>query len=294
MRRALIACLGIIVLWFGLKDWVYRTINSQGEPLIAEQLDYSDAAAWIERPAIPPPGGWETPWGVDVFLVAPPSTRPAKNGEILIGDNTIDAALVAFDGLPVYAPRYRQPSPAVRRRDTSPYDDHSRADITAAFDQYLETDNLLRGLLIAVPEGHEALVEDSLAEIRADADLRQRFAGVLSLTAGADQPPEALDGVICSDAMEGQCVIAAAMPGKRSALGILTPTLPAPPRSYALADAEAATIAVSSRAALLSEWLDEALPKPAEPLGGFDTMESIEIAPIRRPGQTDEAEDTSN
>ena len=35
--------------------------------------DYAKPEAWALRPAQPPPGGWETPWGIDIFFIHPTS-----------------------------------------------------------------------------------------------------------------------------------------------------------------------------------------------------------------------------
>src|SRR5690606_4203374 len=38
-----------------------------------QQLDYTRKESWALRPAQPPPGGWEKPWGIDTFFIGPVS-----------------------------------------------------------------------------------------------------------------------------------------------------------------------------------------------------------------------------
>src|SRR6185295_17867664 len=79
--------------------------------------DYSKAEAWALRPAQPPPGGWEKPWGVDVFFIHP-TTAYSAEWNARIDDKASDERLASrilpnhagpfLQVGPVYAPRYRQ------------------------------------------------------------------------------------------------------------------------------------------------------------------------------------------
>src|SRR5262245_554936 len=79
--------------------------------------DYTKAEAWALRPAQPPPGGWEKPWGVDIFFIHPTSAYSAE-WNARIDDKASDERLVNrvlpnhagpfLQVGPVYAPRYRQ------------------------------------------------------------------------------------------------------------------------------------------------------------------------------------------
>ncbi|MEE9381410.1 MAG: DUF3089 domain-containing protein, partial [Hyphomonadaceae bacterium] len=290
MRRTVLIVLISIALWFGLKDWVYRTLYSMGEAEQAEALSYSDASNWALRPEAPPPGAWERPWGVDVYLLLPPSTSPARHG--VIGTETasfakdMERTTIVFADLlanagPVYTPLYRQASPALLSRAQSQGTSAREADAKAAFAHYLSEDNRQRAILFAVAPGAEPLVPIITARTVTDPRMADRIVGIVYFGTGSDDvsiPP-------CSPVFEDDCLIRFNASTSAGWLSWLKPNLPVKRLRYRLGDNPDAAIMLSARSLAVSEWLDEHAPKPAEPLGDFET---IEIAPIRRPGEVDE------
>ncbi|MEO1100233.1 MAG: hypothetical protein AAFW65_00140 [Pseudomonadota bacterium] len=286
MRRALMVVAVAAILWIGLKDWAYRTIYTQQTPVEASEPDYTSPESWAMRPAEQPAGGWESPWGVDLFVLPPVRRSPHPPGTVppdhqRSSDETgafLELLSGSFGDTPVYAPYLRHGSPV--QRDDSDFAAMTEADAVSAFQSYLELDNRKRGLLLVAPASMKAPTERVLALFTEDPDVRQRFGGVVWL--GSDGA--SLEGLECSDGLVGQCLIEVPMKSGVPVFQRLKPNLPLPRLKYRLVDPEAAAVSVSNRLTFLSDWLDENAPKPAEPFGGFDEMESVEVAPIRRPG----------
>jgi hypothetical protein len=122
--------------------------------------DYTEKASWALRPTDPPPGGWETPWGVDVFFIHPATRSSGPGVTVAPGDPVADERLFneilptwaqPFSSAgPLYAPRYRQHAGAPG--DSA--EDIAYIDILHAFDTYMARDNRGRGLmLVGVDEG---------------------------------------------------------------------------------------------------------------------------------------------
>ena len=131
--------------------------------------DYGSGSAWALRPSTPPPGGWLTPWGVDVFFIHPATTsrdgESLKPGDTASDQRLFNAILPSHAGPfvsagPIYAPRYRQ----FHRGGDALAKDLAYLDIVHAFDAYMETDNQARGvMLVGVGEGADLafrLLED--------------------------------------------------------------------------------------------------------------------------------------
>lgn len=290
MRRALMVVAVAAILWIGLKDWAYRTIYTQQAPVEATEPDYGQPESWAMRPAEQPAGGWESPWGVDLFVLPPVRRSPHPPGTVNPDHPRSSDETAAFLELlsgslgdaPVYAPYLRHGSPV--HRDDADFAAMTDADALSAFELYLEQDNRQRGFVLVAPASMEAPTESMLALFADDADMRQRFGGVVWLGSGA----AGLEELDCSDGLIGQCLIEVPMKSGVPVFQRLKPNLPLPRLKYRLVDPEAAAVSISNRLAFLSDWLDENAPKPAEPFGGFDEMESVEVAPIRRPGDDED------
>lgn len=277
-----------ILAWFGLKNPVYTMIKSGGDARAPAALDYASPEAWAVAPTEPPPGAWETPWGVDVFVVYPSPRLSADHGvmdaEAAFGhasqvrlDAEIRAALPADAA--VYAPKYRAPSNANRGDDRAAAEALVAEDMSDAFEAYLANTNRGRGVMLVGVGNADAALDPLLARLDTD-ELRDRFAGLIHFTPetdGADQP---FADLACSPSLEGACYQAVAVTTERPLGDHVLPRLPQTRPHYSVVDAEGTAAAISVQNAQVSAWLDANAPKPAEPLFGF---ESIGAAPIYRP-----------
>ncbi len=282
MTRWILAAVGVaLIAWFGLKDRVYRAVAYGGTPVSAEAPDYARSTAWAARPESRPPGAWDRPWGVDIFLIPPGPTIPHFKGHIDIdiaeARAQVDAATAAFsesfgEDFPIYAPRYRRTVPA--RRDAP--DAAKSQDLAAAFENYMDEDNRGRAVLFA---GLASDLPDMRRLAAAHDDLFERVAGYIVF--GADDQETA--GPCSPGAAEG-CLMPADVRIDRPITRFVLPALPDQNATYRPADPETLSEVVAARAISVSAWLDENAEKPAEPLPDFET---IEIAPVRRPGETD-------
>ena len=184
----------------------------------------------------------------------------------------LDRSIRHFTGRPPLpsCPRYQSQGTAARE-----------ADAKAAFAHYLNEDNRQRAILFAVAPGAEPLVPIITARTVTDPRMADRIVGIVYFGTGSDDvsiPP-------CSPVFEDDCLIRFNANASAGWLSWLKPNLPVKRLRYRLGDNPDAAIMLSARSLTVSEWLDEHAPKPAEPLGDFET---IEIAPIRRPGEVDE------
>ena len=89
MKKALIGLLVMFAAWFGLKDIALQFYLSNGALNIPEPLSYETPNAWAVTPEAPPPGAWETPWGVDTFIVLPPANVALKHGLLPVEDTKV-------------------------------------------------------------------------------------------------------------------------------------------------------------------------------------------------------------
>ncbi len=286
MRRAIVVVAVAAILWMGLKDWAYRTFYMQKDPIETSEPVYGALENWALRPVEAPPGAWESPWGVDLFVLPPIRRAPHPPGVVSFDHERSRGETEAFLGrlldvlgdAPVYAPYLRHGSPV--HKESADFAEMTETDAVAAFRSYLEEDNLKRGFVLIAPPSMTEPVQSVLASFAGDDDVRQRFGGVVWLgpeTAG-------LEDLECSDGLVGQCLIEVPMKSGVPFLQRLMPNLPRPRLKHHLTDPEAAQVSIANRVAFLSTWLDENAPKPAEPLGGLEEMESVDVAPIRRPG----------
>ena len=290
MRPILIA-LGIVaalaVGWVAFKDSVYASWLGQGEREAAEP-DYGLQEDWLQRPAKTPPGGWASPWGVDVIILAPFPTTPQPAGLLPASSDVIrsdfedfmdDAGLASELGAVVYAPSYRAPSPASRKRMRGEASALAAGDVAAAVSRYASADNRKRGVLIVAAPGTEALLEAALSALPDDEDFRQRFGGVM-MPADMDVAEWVEVAGPCSDAVDA-CVVSTGLTASKPVRRFFLPSLPRPRLVYS-ADGTLAD-SINARAETLSIWLEENLPKPAEPFDTWAAEEVVDVAPIRRP-----------
>lgn len=276
----LVALLG----WLAFKDIVWTVWHSQtGEP-VAEAPDHTQGSGWLLRPENPPPAVWERGWAIDIFMLP---ARPGYGSRGKVIDPSLDAVRTQItertealagplSGIgPIYVPALRLPSPAIRDPDWS----LAKSDLTNAFAAYLETDNRGRAILIAVPPGSEPLLgalSPPLAE--ASKNLKDRMAGLVQYN--TDVPANPPDE-ICGPAIMQQCLISLPVMKAEAPLAILAPNLPnAWPRHEIISPVTARSALTVRRETVLA-WLEKNGAREAEPLGGLET---IEVAPIRRPG----------
>ncbi|RIJ26140.1 hypothetical protein D1224_00535 [Henriciella barbarensis] len=290
MRPILIA-LGIVaalaVGWVAFKDGIYASWLGQGEREAVEP-DYALEDDWLERPAEAPPGGWASPWGIDVVILAPFPTTPQPAGLLTASSDVIkndfdgfmdEAGLSSELSSVVYAPSYRAPSPALGKRMRDEASALAAADVAAAVSRYASADNRKRGVLIVAAPGTEALLEGALSALPADEDFRQRFGGVM-LPADMDVAEWMEVAGPCSDGVDA-CVVSTGLDASKPFRRFLLPSLPRPRLVYSDDGTLANTI--DERADTLSVWLEENLPKPAEPFDTWAAEEVVDVAPIRRP-----------
>ena len=168
---ALAAVAFLFSAFIGFRDNIFRWMINPQTPFQTyvppAQPDYSNREAWALAPETPPPGAWEDEWGVDVFFVHPTTYYSSKQWNAPIDDQDADRRLVR-EALPnhalpfaragvVYAPRYRQPTLLTELN----FGEDSRqsillayTDIKAAFDEYMDTHNRGRAIiLVGVQQG---------------------------------------------------------------------------------------------------------------------------------------------
>lgn len=284
MRPVLIAILVCLIGWFALKDWTYSLLLGQSEAE-TEVPDYAFEESWLARPETTPPGGWAEPWGVDLFVLAPPQSTPAGKGlqpvdsPKLAADYQRFSEAVGLGDKIVYAPAYRSPSPASRGKQRSTEMEKAKADTLSALKRYLEASNRQRGLLILAAPDTEPLLTAVLKALPEDEDFRERFAGVILPDRKTEETWEAQIGP-CSPAFE-TCAVETAFRANKPSLGFLLPELPRPKLSYSGDPAFSET--VDTRMQALSNWLDANAVKPAEPFNSWAADEVVDVAPIHRP-----------
>jgi len=273
----------LILAWFGLKDTIYRASLEANTPASPDPLDYTSVDSWAAFPEVQPPGAWETPWGVDVFLIAPPTGVASVPGLVNARSEThqerFDASVTELSraiakGAPVYAPHYHAPS-AVSPRGANA--EQVAAGLTAAFDTYVNEHNLDRAVLLAIDERALPFADPILARLT-ETDMAERFAGRVVFG-------ENLSGAVparCNPSLENTCEQTVDMRNHSNAFSVVLPRLRGRIGRRSVIDADGTADAISVQMRQVSAWLDENAPKPAEPLGDF---EEIEIAPVYRPDE---------
>ncbi|MEQ8559627.1 MAG: DUF3089 domain-containing protein [Henriciella sp.] len=286
MRRILIAAAILVVGWFALKDWAFAFMLGEAttEP---EAPDYYYDEVWLERPAEQPQGGWAEPWGVDLFVIPPPVSSPARKGSLPANHEKLheeyealsESLQLGASNLTIYTPAYRSPSPASRGRMRDEEIKLAQADLTAAMKRYLSAENRLRGVVILATPDTEPLLYAALQQLPDTEEFRQRFGGVLLPDGKDTERWEEFMGN-CSPAFEA-CAIQTTMTGQSGALAWLTPSLPRQAQSYVAEPELIETI--ETRLQTLTNWLDLNAEKPAEPFDTWAADEVVDVAPIHRP-----------
>lgn len=279
MSRFAIVIILAAALWFGLKDWTYRTfIHPLPEQTGA--VDYNIPAAWRAYPAEPPAGGWVSPWGVDVFVLSPRTGTPELDGEFVWEDDggLAETLRLSVGEAQLYAPK-------------SPYSedktDTGAAPLNVIFEQYLRDANRKRGVYIAVFDEDFDRAAALAKIINADDALQPLFGGVIVI---GEKPAD--PGLSCAAGQGEACLVSVDGEMKTQWVRMLTPNLGSTPKAFAFSDEPAAAARLAESVEAHSAWMEEHLPKPAEPLGGFDSMEAVDVAPIRRPGDTEAEAET--
>lgn len=279
-------------LWFTLKDITYRQIMANKDYPDTEAASYVGEEGWIVLPIEPPPGAWTEPWGIDLFIIPPPTGASAGRSNVGISDKllaenmtknarTVEKAFAPSG--PSYSALYRHPSAA--KATTSEDWDISRGDLAMAFERYLYSKNNSRGILLIASPNTAHLTGPIIQRIKSDPQLIERFSGIVHFD---EEDAAYVSGVQCSMAMAGDCVIKAEAEYSSSLISWIMPRLYLSSLTFEISEQPALTQLLVERNTRLSLWLDKNAAKPAEPLGGLDSIEVIEIAPIRRPGETDD------
>lgn len=185
--------------------------------------DYAMPESWALRPTLPPPGGWEKPWGVDVFFIHPASAYAGDDWNADIAD-TAAATRLEQRILPnhagpfeqagtVYAPRYRQ---AALHSEMDVGGDGDGAflvaynDVLAAFDQYTASDNRERGImLVGVGQGG-LYAQRLLADRFQDEKMQERLAAAYIIDAAlpADGLGKTFAQPVCDNLNAIHCIVA--------------------------------------------------------------------------------------
>jgi hypothetical protein len=220
-----IAALAVSAIAF--QDALFRmSIAPQGrfaqEPA-PPRPDYAAPAAWALRPAQPPPGGWETPWGIDTFFVHPVAAydnagwnTPIDNREAI--ERLTQHILPNFAGPflqagPVYAPLYRQAS-LYSEISLGGEGDGAFAlaydDVLRAFDHYIAADNRHRGIVLAGVGQGGVYVERLLADRFQGEPMKGRLAAayVIDAAVPADFPGKAVSQPVCEAHDQIHCIVA--------------------------------------------------------------------------------------
>lgn len=288
MKKWIILTVVVLLAWFGLKNVALSKYLSSGPALLPPQLSYSEPDHWATRPEATPAGAWETPWGIDAFIVLPPPSIAHKHGLIPADDAesveaTLQTLITISDAIPgetpSYAPFSRAPASANKGDVARQMKLLAEEDLLKAFEAYLATVNQGRGVMLIIVEPAGNYSHALLDRLQAE-DLVDRFAGLVSLVPEGTSLP--LQTLQCSDALKGAChqqinTKSEFQPGR-----IFLPSVPGPARISEVYDASGVAEAIKVQAEAVSAWLDENEPKPAEPFG-FSQV--IEAAPIYRPGE---------
>ncbi|HEX5005761.1 MAG TPA: DUF3089 domain-containing protein [Hyphomonadaceae bacterium] len=232
LRRIALASVagGVAVLglgWLALQDTFFRmAVHPPGRFATTPAPtapDYSKRDSWAARPALPPPGAWETPWGIDVFFIHPASSFDGDDWNVAIDDT--DSSQRLLDRIlpnqgapfakvgPFYAPRYRQASLWSEMNVGGEGDGAfllAYKDVLDAFDRYVAQDNRARGVIIAGVGQGGLYAQRLLADRFQKEPMKQRLAAAYIIDAAlpADAPGKAFSQPVCQSAQEIHCVVA--------------------------------------------------------------------------------------
>ena len=267
-------------------DWRLAEDAPAGVPLIMagglHPGNVADAIAKVE------------PWGVDVFVILPTLSRGLRDQPQVpdwsgFAASPLAEVLSSMEQIgAVYAPTYRALPPVAFRNNVDPVTKAAvfaaaDADIKAAFEAYLENDNRGRAILFMSIGETQTLLQSLEERVRTNMPLVSRTVGFVALTPVDFLSTGILQPAACMEGVGRPCLIVHNYrPGSGSVIGTILPSSPLSP----LPDADTllpdpVRIALRDRALAASEWLDLNTPKPAPPL---PEMETIEVAPIMKPG----------
>lgn len=241
LRLALAALAGVLVLGgiaaFVFSDALFRSsIVPPGrfaESKTPPAPDYANPEAWVMLPSTPPPGGWEIPWGVDVFFVPPLADYSGKSWSVPFNgrapekrlENKImpNHAAPFMKAGPVYAPRYRAAALQAELNvggDSDGAFEIAYGDVLAAFDEYMKNRNNGRGVMLA-GVGQGGLYVMRLLHDRFQGEgMKMHFAAAYVLDAAAplDGLSDGVSQAVCTRHDSIQCIVAfAALPANDAA-----------------------------------------------------------------------------
>ncbi len=285
-RLKLLAPAGVLVLfcaWLLLKDPVALALHDRTPAAAPAAPDPADPEHWLIAPDAPPPSLWDAGWDIDLFLLPPRPRAWTAPGPVAPGDSayaaqqarTLDALVpLLADAGTLYTPVLRLPSPVSEPGDWS----LAAADLDAAVDHYFDKLNTGRAVAVLVPAGDHPLVPPLMATLADRTEIeRARIVSVVMLDAAAGGP---LEAALSGCTYGGPCPLRLDVRLAPGLAGRLAPQPPGGIHRLRLAN----PIATGTElAALRADWLDyleTSVPRPAEPLGGFET---IEVAPVYTP-----------
>ena len=265
LKRIALIFVATILLLAGAGPWIWYTFIAPPELMELEPLQYTDDSSWAALPVASPPAVWTDGWGVDFFMILESAGLEARSAKGLERNEkrarrqaqTYKTQLGSLGA--VYAPLYR---------DAAQGDDTARA-----FNTYLRTRNLGRGLVIVHDTEVPELVSLRLSQ---DPALRERFGGFLQLShaSSTDESKDAVneDGAqsVCGGFVfpQNDC---------HTVLGVHKTN-----GTYSIAgDSFPGDHPITG----FQQYLADNVGMMAEPFGEF---EEVEIIDIRRPGDTDE------
>ena len=208
--------------------------GSFSEAAAPPRPDYARPEAWALRPARLPPGGWERPWGIDIFFIHPTSAYSNAGWNAAIEDAEAlerlkqkilpNAAGPFLQAGPVYAPLYRQAA-LYSEIAVGGEGDNAFAlaydDVLRAFDHYMAHDNRHRGVvLVGVGQGGlyaQRLVADRFQTNPAKDRLAAAY--VIDAAMPADFPGKVVSQPVCTQPDQIHCVVSwkAALSGEDAA-----------------------------------------------------------------------------
>lgn len=238
---------------------------------------YSESASWLAEPATLPEGGWERPWGIDLFWLTDqpdgyfggwnipldwaPNDAQMTEEAWLSSDELIEISL--------YAPRRRHVSSATGEDvDAEAAADLENEDVLAAIDLYLDERNQSRGIFLGGAGTGISSVVSIVDERLADTKPYDQLLGGIVISPESN---EFADGILppwpdCEETItEFPCLL-----DLRKSV-----------------EQESPIERLNRTFDKFSTWLDQNVTKPAAPLPPFET---IELSPIRRPGEVVEEE----
>lgn len=232
--------------------------------------DFFIEEGWLERPSTTKAGGWDKPWGVDLFwftgagenYTAGWNTPIDWVGSDLSFESEASWPLIFNDAFALFSPRLRH---AASLNGSSEDYEAARAleneDALSAFDFYADHDHQLRGVFIGGREqGVETASQVYTQRILGTPVFNDLFGGVIVADSGDNKVSDLFPGLEnCNDAANFPCLL-----------------------NISGLSGEEAGERVNRLMTDFSLWLDDHAAKPAEP---FPPMETIEIAPINKTDQ---------